>query len=1094
MDDRSKTKDQLIQELSELRARLEDTNENQAYQAAREAEEALRISEEKYRSIFENATEGIFQSTTGGRFINVNPAFAKMCGFNTPDEMLAMVHDISTQHYANTDERKIFVELIEKNGRIENFVHQVLRKDGEKIWVSTNARAVKDENGKITRYEGTHENITKRKQAEEELKKNEDMLESIFRAAPIGIGIVHDRILGWTNEHLSTITGYSQNDLTGQSARILYPSDEEFKRVGDVKYRQIERKGIGSVETHWLKKDGSVIDIFLSSSYVNPSNPSAGLVFTALDITERKATENKLHYYTGLLHLVLDVSTSFINLSPGELDTGINHALKMIGEFVKVDRSYLFQFHEGGQKMDNTHEWCSHGTSPQIQRLQEITIDDMPWFFGQIQKLDCVHIPEVDKLPEGAYAEKREFQIEDIKSLITVPIIHSGSLLGFLGLDSVRKQKDWSLEEISLLKVVGEIFANVLVHKRSEDARNALLAAIPDIMFRLSADSTFLDFNSPNSDDLLLSPEQFLGRKASEVLSPDLASLTEKKLNETLASGKLVTYEYETVAGDKKKYWEARMAVCGKDQIMSIIRDITERKLFEERLIESEERYRTSIENSNDGVAIVQGDRHLYVNRKFVEIFGFDSADEIIGQPVTLTVHPDDREKVAEINRKRQGDGRVPSRYEFKGLKKNGDVVTVEVSATRTTYSGESMSLVYLRDVTERRSLEAQLLHAQKMEAVGQLAGGVAHDFNNILTAIIGYGSLLHMKMREDEPIRVYAEHILASAQKATHLTQGLLAFSRKQILNPEPANINEILLNVRRLLSRTIGEDIELIILAEEGELSILADVVQIEQVLMNLAINARDAMPDGGTLTIGIESVHMDPSFVRRNNFGKPGHYVCISVADTGIGMDESTKERIFEPFFTTKEVGKGTGLGLSMVYGIINQHNGFLRVLSEPHKGTTFEIYLPLIRAQASVEKKREEIPFLMGSGVILMAEDDTTVRHLVKQLLEDGGYTVIEAFDGEDVVTKFNENNDKVDLLLLDTVMPKKDGKEAYETISRIRPGVRALFMSGYSEDIIHKRGILQEGLNFIAKPVAPNALLKKIREVLDQEPEKAGISS
>jgi len=261
-----------------------------------------------------------------------------------------------------------------------------------------------------------------------------------------------------------------------------------------------------------------------------------------------------------------------------------------------------------------------------------------------------------------------------------------------------------------------------------------------------------------------------------------------------------------------------------------------------------------------------------------------------------------------------------------------------------------------------------------------------------------------------------------------------------------------------------------------------------------MNLAINARDAMPDGGTLTIGIESVHMDPSFVRRNNFGKPGHYVCISVADTGIGMDESTKERIFEPFFTTKEVGKGTGLGLSMVYGIINQHNGFLRVLSEPHKGTTFEIYLPLIRAQASVEKKREEIPFLMGSGVILMAEDDTTVRHLVKQLLEDGGYTVIEAFDGEDVVAKFNENNDKVDLLLLDTVMPKKDGKEAYETISRIRPGVKALFMSGYSEDIIHKRGILQEGLNFIAKPVAPNALLKKIREVLDQEPEKAGISS
>jgi nitrogen-specific signal transduction histidine kinase/CheY-like chemotaxis protein len=404
------------------------------------------------------------------------------------------------------------------------------------------------------------------------------------------------------------------------------------------------------------------------------------------------------------------------------------------------------------------------------------------------------------------------------------------------------------------------------------------------------------------------------------------------------------------------------------------------------------------------------------------------------------------------------------------------------------------MSLVYLRDVTERRSLEEQLLHAQKMEAVGQLAGGVAHDFNNILTAIIGYGSLLHMKMREDEPLRVYAEHILASAHKATHLTQSLLAFSRKQILNPEPANVNEILLNVRRLLSRTIGEDIELVTSVGEGELTILADVVQIEQVLMNLAINARDAMPDGGILTIGIEPVYMEAAYVRRNNFGRPGHFVRISVIDTGIGMDETTKERIFEPFFTTKEVGKGTGLGLSMVYGIVNQHNGFIKVLSELHKGTTFEIFLPLIRAQATRERKKEEIPFLTGSGVILMAEDDTTVRQLTKQLLEDAGYTVIEAFDGEDVIAKFNDNREKVDLLLLDAVMPKKNGKEAYEMISHIHPGIKTLFMSGYSEDIIHKRGILQNGLNFIAKPVAPNALLKKIKELLEQASEESGLSS
>jgi PAS domain S-box-containing protein len=984
MDDRSKTKDQLIQELTELRARLKDANEREAFRPTRDVEDALKVSEEKYRSIFENATEGIFQSTPEGHFINVNPAFAKMCGFTTPDEMVASIDDISTQHYANPEERSAFADLIERNGRIENFVHQILRKDGGTIWVSTNARAVRDDKGQIIYYEGTHENITKHKQAEEELGKSEAMLKSIFRAAPIGIGIVRDRILGWTNEYLSAITGYSHNELMGRSARILYANDEEFKWVGDVKYRQIRQQGIGSVETHWVKKNGTVIDIFLSSSYVNPSDPSVGSVFTALDITERKATENKLRYYTGLLQLVLDVSTSFINLSPEEIDRGINSALKMIGEFLRVDRSYLFQFRESGLIMDNTHEWCSLGTTPHIQRLQGITGDDMPWFFDQIQKFDFVHIPDVYKLPEEALAEKKEFRIENIKSLITVPIKHGGSFIGFLGLDRVQEQKIWSTDEISLLKVVGEIFANVLFHKRSEE----------------------------------------------------------------------------------------------------------DRKLFEKRLIESEERYRTSIENSNDGVAIVKKDKHLYVNRKFVEIFGYDSVDEIVGQPVTITVHPDDRGKVTEINEKRQSDGGAPSRYEFKGIKKNGDVVIIEVSATKTTYSGESISLVYLRDVTERRSLEEQLLHAQKMEAVGQLAGGVAHDFNNILTAIIGYGSLLHMKMREDEPLRVYAEHILASAQKATHLTQSLLAFSRKQILNPEPANVNEILLNVRRLLSRTIGEDIELVISIGEDELTILADVVQIEQVLMNLAINARDAMPDGGILTIAIEVVSLDQAFVKKNNFGKPGHYVRILVTDTGTGMDESTRERIFEPFFTTKEVGRGTGLGLSMVYGIINQHNGFIRVFSELHKGATFEIYLPLIKAQATQEQKKEDIPFLVGSGVILMAEDDATVRQLTKQILEDAGYTVIEAFDGEDVIAKFNNNKENIDMLLLDTVMPKKDGKEAYESISCIRPGVKALFMSGYSEDIIHKRGILQDGLNFVAKPVTPNTLLKKIREVFDQTSEKA----
>nr|HID59967.1 hybrid sensor histidine kinase/response regulator [Desulfobacterales bacterium] len=387
----------------------------------------------------------------------------------------------------------------------------------------------------------------------------------------------------------------------------------------------------------------------------------------------------------------------------------------------------------------------------------------------------------------------------------------------------------------------------------------------------------------------------------------------------------------------------------------------------------------------------------------------------------------------------------------------------------------------------EKRVLEEELRHAQKMEAIGTLAGGIAHDFNNILTAIMGYATLLEMKMGKDNPLRSYVEHILTSGEKAANLTQRILAFSRKQLIQPRPINLNAHVENVKKLLERLVREDITINLQLAQQDLTVMADPGQIDQVIINLATNARDAMPDGGVLTIATESVKLERNFFKAQGPEKPGRYALLALSDTGTGMDEEIREKIFEPFFTTKRFGEGTGLGLSMVYGIVKQHGGFIDVSSKCGEGTTFRIYLPMIERTLERNKKEKTQDFLpeRGTQTVLIAEDDESVRILSKEVLTQHGYKVIEAIDGEDALRKFIKNKEKIELLLLDVIMPKKNGKEVHEEIMRIRPDIKALFISGYASDIIHKKGVVEEGLNFISKPILPEVLLRKVKEVLEQ---------
>jgi len=394
--------------------------------------------------------------------------------------------------------------------------------------------------------------------------------------------------------------------------------------------------------------------------------------------------------------------------------------------------------------------------------------------------------------------------------------------------------------------------------------------------------------------------------------------------------------------------------------------------------------------------------------------------------------------------------------------------------------------VIILNDVSERKRMEAQLLQAQKMEAIGQLAGGIAHDFNNLLTIIKGYSQLSLMELKEGAPLRGNIEEISKASDRASDLTHQLLVFSRRQILEMRVLDLNALLQSVERMLRRVIGEDIELIFLLDKDLGRTKVDPGQIEQVVMNLAVNARDAMLKGGKLTIETANVELDEAYAGAHIAVKPGPYVMLSVSDTGVGMTAEVRERGFEPFFTTKEKGKGTGLGLSTVYGIVKQSGGNIWVYSEPGQGTAFKIYLPRVDEPLEELKERvikEELP--RGSETILVVEDEEEVRKLAVRILSGQGYKVLEASQGPDAFLICTEHDGPIHLLLTDVVMPKMSGRELAETLMSIRPRIKVLYMSGYTSNAIVHHGVLEEGTNYIQKPFAVGALARKVREVFDK---------
>jgi PAS domain S-box-containing protein len=677
---------------------------------------------------------------------------------------------------------------------------------------------------------------------------------------------------------------------------------------------------------------------------------------------------------------------------------------------------------------------------------------------------------------------------EGYESVALVPFRSGGRVLGLIHVADHRENMV-PLRMVELLESValqlGTAFQRANAEaalRESEERYRTLFENSVDSVLLTIPDGRILSANPAACRMFDRTEEEICGLGREGLVDendPRLARLLEERSRNGRASGELTF-----IRKDGSQFPGEVSSLTFKDASGSlrssmIVRDITERKRAEEALRASERQYRQLVDNALVGVyrSTSEG-KFLYVNDALARLFECKDAHEMLSLPVELRYkNREDREAFLTILKER---GRVPY-YETEVPTKSGKIKSIVISAVLE--DGFITGMVI--DVTERKNLEAQLRHSQKMEAVGTLAGGIAHDFNNILNVILGFGSMVMDRIRGDQLAQERMKEVLAAAERAENLTKRLLLFSRKGIPEFKPVDVNETVINVEKMLSRIIGEDINIVTDLMGPKALVMADAGQMEQVLMNLATNARDAMPKGGTLTISTELRAIDDEFIGARGYGVPGRYAVISVSDTGTGIDELTQGRIFDPFFTTKEVGKGTGLGLSIAYGIIEQHSGYIKTYSEPGKGTTFKIWLPVTEGSAEKKPVGAALPPLKGgTETILVAEDDASMRKMTRIVLERYGYRVITAEDGEDAIAKFTENRDRIHLVMLDMVMPKKSGKEVYAEIRRMIPGIRALFLSGYTADTIDSHELRGDGLDSLHKPVLPKDLLRKVREILD----------
>jgi len=779
------------------------------------ADETLQISEKKYRDIFENAVEGIFQSTPEGAFLSVNPAMANMCGYASPEEMIARITDIGAQFYVYPEERKIFMKNLEEHEVDEKFEHRVFRKDGSIIWISTNSRVVRDDSGKILYYEGTHEDITDRKRSEDSLRQSESALRSVFLAAPVGICIMKNRLYQSANAFWCERFGYPEESIIGTDTRRLYENDEEYDRVGQLIYSHLRERGLASAETRLRRSDGAFRDVILTAAPLQADDPTAGTVVIVQDITERKQVEDELR--------------------------------------------------------------------ESQQRLSDII----------------------------------EF--------------------------------------------------------------------LPDATFVLDREETVIAWNRA------------------------IETMTGIKKEDMLGKG---NYEYSLPFYGKRRPILIDLALHPDKQ--------------------REKRY-TAIQRVGD---------------------------ILFGESFTPNLPPGDIHLSATASVLRDSKGEI--------------IAAIEC----------------IRDNTERKRMEERLNRAEKMEGLGRLAGGVAHDLNNVLGVLVGYSELLAEKLSEDNPLRRYAVNIQQSGLRGAAIIQDLLTLARRGVTVSEVVDLNRVVFDYLRTPEfealKSHHPNVKVWNELEEGLLNIKGSPVHLSKTIMNLVSNAAEAISDQGDVTIRSENRYLDQP-IRGYDDMQEGDYVVLTVSDSGRGISSQDIGKIFEPFYTKKVMGRsGTGLGLAVVWGTVKDHNGYIDVQSEEGKGTTFTLYFPVTRDELTKSKEASPQSMYMGRGEsILVVDDVKEQRELAMTMLERLGYQVEAISSGEEAIDYLK--NKKVDLVILDMIMdPGIDGLETYMRIIEINHEQKAIIVSGFSEtDRVREAQEMGAG-EFLRKPYILEKIGLAVRKELDKK--------
>ncbi|NWJ48620.1 MAG: PAS domain S-box protein [Chloroflexi bacterium] len=1025
------------------------------------AEQALRESEERFRLVAASSSDMIWTMDMEGNFTYVSPAIVQLSDY-TPEEVLKLnVKDTMTPQSAAIIQQGM-IETIKsvKNGTYKRqgklFILEQYRKDGSMVWTEVSANLLLDATGNIRGFLGITRDITERLKTDAALRESEERFRLVAENSNDVIWTMDMegkftyvspsvfQLRGYTPEEVMQQT--ADESLTPESAAIMRQRlTEVIKAIQTGTYKR--RKNLYQLEQPC--KDGSTVWTEVSACVmVDDTGNIKGFLGVSRDITERLKAEKALRESEEKYRQIFELDNEAIFLV--EQATGLildaNDSATKIYGYTK----------EEFKALRNTD------ISAEPEKTQELTSN---------RTFDSMLVPL-------RYHRRKDGSIFPIEMALRIFDLKGKSVFVVAARDISERLK----AEEAL--------------RNSEEKFSKIFNASPAAIIITSAEGQIVDIN-PSA----LKLSGYTREESIEHNVMELGTWPEPEHrayigNMLLKQGYLhqVDTTYRIKNGDIRRvlaYYEI-IELAGVKRILSMINDVTEIKHAEEALRNSEEKFSKVFKSSPLPIIIsgLEDARILDANQQALDFFGY-AREEFIGHTAAelqMWVKPELRDMAVEQIKKQGYIHNFDNEYRLK----SGEIRSVIASFEIIELDGKPQVLSVLSDITERKRAQdeltknrEQLFQAQKMETVGKLAGGVAHDFNNLLTVIQGYIDIWQFSLDEDDPHREELEEINKATQRATALTRQLLTLSRRQVVQTKEIDLNELIRNLEKMLRRVIGEDVELVCELEKSLGKVKVDPGQIEQVILNLSVNARDAMPKGGRLKLKTYNFEVNNDYADKHITIKTGSYIVLETSDTGKGMDKETLSHIFEPFFTTKETGKGTGLGLSIVYGIVQQNEGHVWVYSEPMLGTTFKIFLPSLKEAGNVptEATAESSAKVTGTETILLVEDDEAIRKLAVRLLRNNGYKVLEAGDGIAALKLAQEYDAKIHLLISDVVMPRMGGPELAEEIKSLISGLKVLFMSGYTGDFDIDGTLLPES-TYIHKPFTTEEFSRKIREVLD----------